>query len=121
MGLFSRKKDPAKELAEAIAKRGVRVRGSIEEFTEEGPLKVVTVRFTTQDGEVRSETLRQAMTPQVATGLAPGEEVEISYDRDDPSVAMIWGSPKYTTTEQGAVVRRVDSEGGEAKLPGAEE
>ena len=114
MGLFSRRKDPDRELAAAIAKRGVRTRGRIESSSTEGDRNVFEVSFATEEtGESRTVTIRQRMAPQTLVGLEPGEPVEISYDAENPDAAMIWGSPKYATTERGDVVRRVDLEGGE--------
>jgi len=114
VGLFSRRKDPDRELAAAIAKRGVRVRGTIESASMDGERHVFEVGFETEDtGERRTVTINQRMAPQTLVGLEPGEPVEISYDSEDPDVAMIWGSPKFATTERGDVVRRVDLEGGE--------
>ena len=114
MGLFSRRKDPDSELAAAMAKRGVRARGTIKSVAAEGDRHVLSVSFAVEGtGEQRTVTISQKMAPQMLVGLEQGEPVEISYDSENPSTAMIWGSPKFTTTEQGAVVRRVDLEGGE--------
>lgn len=113
MGLFSRRKDPTRELAAAIARRGVRARGTIEALSAEGGSHRVTVSFLTESGEQVTTTILQALAPQALVGLEPGEPVDISYDSEDPATAMIWGSPKFTVTETGAVVRKVDLEGGE--------
>ena len=114
MGLFSRRKDPDHELAAAIAKRGVRTRGTIESASMDGERHVFTVSFELEEGgEKLTATISQRMAPQTLVGLEAGEPVDISYDADDPSTAMIWGSPKYATTERGDGVRRVDLEGGE--------
>ena len=58
-------------------------------------------------------TVTQAMAPQARVGLEPGAPVSLSYDRDAPETVLIWGSPRYSVTESGAVVRVVDVEGGE--------
>ena len=114
MGLFSRRKDPDRELATAIAKRGVRTRGTLESIARDGDRHVFSVRFEIEEtGEQRTATISQRMAPQTIVGLEPGEPVDISYDAKDPGTAMVWGSPKYATTERGDVVRRVDLEGGE--------
>ena len=113
MGLFSRKKDPKQELAEVIVKRGVRVRGTIESFALDGQTATLAVRFTPEGQGQRTVTVVQAMSPQAQVGLEPGAPVELSYDREDPGRILIWGSPLYRTTDEGAVVRAVDVQGGE--------
>jgi hypothetical protein len=114
VGLFSRRKDPTRDLARAIATRGVRVRGMVEAFDVEGDVAVARVRFRPEGAAADTVvTIRQAMPPQVQVGLEPGAPVSLSYDRDDPTAVVIWGSPLYRTTETGAVVRAVDVEGGE--------
>ena len=116
MGLFSRRSDPTRDLARAIATRGVRVRGTVETFDLEGDVAVVRVRFRVEGaGADTVVTVRQPMAPQVQVGLEPGAPVSLSYDRDDPNTVLIWGSPLYRTTEEGAVVRAVDVEGGERR------
>ena len=113
MGLFSRKKDPKAELAEIIVKRGVRLRGTVESFAVEGNTATVRVRFAPEGQGERSVTVVQDMAPQAQVGLEEGAPVELSYDREDPERVLIWGSPLYRTTEEGAVVRAVDVQGGE--------
>jgi hypothetical protein len=114
MGFLSRRADPTKELARAIARRGVRVRGTVEAFELAGDVATVRLRFRPQGAaEDTVTTVTQPMAPQVRVGLEPGAPVMLSYDRDDPQTALIWGSPRYRTTETGAVVRVVDIEGGE--------
>jgi hypothetical protein len=109
MGLFGRKKDPRKELAEAIARRGVRTRGKITGMRPlDGPNEFeFTISYAPEGQGTRTVLVQQAMAPQTLHGLAAGEPVELSYDRDDPSVAMVWGSPHYRVIE-GNVVRVED-------------
>ena len=114
MGFLSRRADPAKELARAIATRGVRTRGTVEAFELAGDAATVRVRFRPAGAAVDTvTTVTQAMAPQTRVGLEPGAPVSLSYDRDAPELVLIWGSPRYATTESGAVVRVVDVEGGE--------
>jgi hypothetical protein len=114
MGLFSRRKDPDRDLAAAIAKRGVRARGKIEAVDRDGEHHVFTVTFPLAGpGGQETATIRQRMTRQALVGLEPGEPVDISYDEADPAVAIVWGSPNYTVTEAGDVVRRVDLAAGD--------
>ena len=108
MGLFSRKKDPAKELAAAIARRGVRTRGTITGMRLlDGIDYEFTIAFAPEGQKTRTVIIKQAMPEQTLHGLTRGEPVELSYDRDDPSVAMVWGSPHYRVIE-GNVVRVED-------------
>jgi hypothetical protein len=114
MGFLSRRPDPAKELARAIARRGVRTRGTVETFELAGDVATVRVRFRAEGAAADTvTTVTQAMAPQVRVGLDPGAPVSLSYDRDAPETVLIWGSPRYSVTESGAVVRVVDVEGGE--------
>jgi hypothetical protein len=113
MGLFSRRKDPDKALAGAIARRGVRVRGEILAVSPEGDRHAITVRFAPEGKSARTLTVHQRFNAKTLVGIEPGQPVSLSYDRDDPAVVLIWGNPRYTTTKQGAVVRAVDVEGGE--------
>jgi len=68
----------------------VQTRGTVEAFELAGDVATVRVRF------------RPAGAP-----------VTLSYDRDAPDTVLIWGSPRHSVTESGAVVRVVDVEGGE--------
>ena len=114
MGFLSRRPDPAKELARAIARRGVRTRGTIEAFSLAGDVATVRVRFRPEGAAADTiATVTQTMAAQVRVGLEPGAPVTLSYDRDAPETVLIWGSPRYAMTESGGVVRVVDVEGGE--------
>jgi hypothetical protein len=114
MGFFSRKPDPAKELARAIATRGVRVRGTVESIAFDGDLATIGVRFRPEGAAVDTvATATHNLAPQSRVGLEPDAPVTLSYDRDDPQTVLVWGSPRYSTTENGEVVRVVDVEGGE--------
>jgi hypothetical protein len=113
-GFLSRRADPTKELASAIARRGVRVRGTIESIAFDGDLATARVRFRPEGAtnEIVA-TATHNLAQQSRVGLEPDAPVTLSYDRDDPQTVLIWGSPRYGTTESGAVVRVVDVEGGE--------
>src|SRR3712207_5277171 len=98
MALFRRSKDPTRALAEAIAKRGVRARGTVEALTPtgeiNGPAREIEFDITFElegTGEPTRVKFRQWMNDPTLTGLAPGEPVDISYDRDDPTTVMVWG------------------------------
>ena len=113
MGLFGRDKDPERELAKAIAKRGVQAQARIESMHETGETrgggvsKEIELRlsFTPAGGSPAQVTVRQFLNDLTLTGLAPGEPASISYDRDDPTKVVIWGSPKYRIAEPGVPVR----------------
>ena len=98
--------------AKAIAKRGVRATARIEAMSETGATREEVAReyefelsFKTESGDSTEVTTRQFMNDLTLTGLAPGEEAEISYDRDDPSTIVVHGSPKYRVIQsQGELV-----------------
>lgn len=103
MGLFGPKlsKDESRK-AKAIAKRGVKAEARIESMGETGETRGEVAReyeFALSfdpEGAGRVEvTTRQFMNDLTLTGLAPGEAASISYDRDDPNVVLVHGSPKY--------------------------
>src|SRR5918994_762872 len=98
--------------AKAIAKRGVRATARIEAMSKTGATREEVAReyefelsFKTESGDSTEVTTRQFMNDLTLTGLAPGEEAEISYDRDDPSTIVVHGSPKYRVIQsQGELV-----------------
>lgn len=116
MGLFPRRKDPDQLLAEAIVKRGVRVRGEIVSAVDEADAWRVVVRFTPVGQDAREAEVRRRLSPDLQVGLDAGEPMSLSYDRENPERVVLWGNPRYRATETGAVVRVVDFEGGERSL-----
>ena len=88
----------------------MRVKGEIVSVAPEGDRHAVTVRFAPEGESHRSETIHQRFNAKTIVGIEPGQPVELSYDRNNPAVVLIWGNPRFTTTEQGAVVRRADVE-----------
>ncbi len=91
----------------------MRLRGTVESFALDGATAAVGVRFAPEGQGERTVTVVQDMAPQAQVGLEAGAPVELSYDREDPGTVLIWGSPLYRTTDEGAVVRAVDVQGGE--------
>ena len=88
--------------AKAIAKRGMAARARIDAMRETGETRGEVAReiefeleFTVGDGRAVRTTTRQFMNDLTLTGLEPGEAASISYDRDDPTVVIVHGSPKY--------------------------
>ena len=96
MGLFSRRRDPERERARAIATRGVQAVARVEAMREtgvtKGPAKEVgfRLRFTPDGGTPAVVDISQMMNDTTLTGLGPGVDASISYDRDDPTVAVVW-------------------------------
>lgn len=104
MGLFSRKPNPDKELAAALAKRGVGGRATVVAMRETGNVRQEVAReieFTLDlalpDGATARTVHRQYMNRYTLHGLAPGEPVRVLYDRDDPQTIMVRGHPRFRT------------------------
>ena len=107
MGLFRRDADPQKELARAIAARGVRTIATVETMhpsAAEVPTTGAEVDFSLSFDPAGRVQVRQAMNHSTLAGVEPGEPVWISYDSEDPARVVIWGSPKYRTAEPGVPV-----------------
>ncbi len=104
MGLFRRKPNPEKELASALASRGVAGRATVVEMHETGAVRAEVAReveFTLDlalpSGETVRTVHRQYMNRFTLHGLAPGEPVRVLYDRDDPQTLMVRGHPRFRT------------------------
>ena len=97
MGLF--KSDPDKELAKAIAKRGVAGRATVVDMREgeEGRHE-----FTLELNGAQCR-VSQRMNKYTLHGVAPGEPLSVMYDREDPSRVVIMGHANYRVTEHGVV------------------
>jgi hypothetical protein len=106
MGLFGKGKDGAtgteKDLAKAIAKRGVPGEATITAMTPTGQTRGGEVgkeiEFSLRlevAGTVYEPVVRQFLNDLSLTGLAPGEPVSVLYDRDDPATLIVMQSPKY--------------------------
>jgi hypothetical protein len=104
MGLFRRTPNPEKELAAALAKRGVGGRATVVAMTETGNEREQVAReieFTLDlalpDGATVRTVHRQYMNRYTLHGLAPGEPASVLYDRDDPRTIMVRGHPRFRT------------------------
>jgi hypothetical protein len=106
MGLFGKGKDGAtsgeKDLAKAIAKRGVPGEATITAMTPTGQTRGggegKEIEFSLRlevAGTVYEPVVRQFLNDLSLTGLAPGEPVSVLYDRDDPATLIVMQSPKY--------------------------
>ncbi len=111
MGLFKRKPNPEKELASALAKRGVAGRATVIEMRETGAVRAEVAReveFTLDlalpDGTTVRTVQRQYMNRFTLHGLAPGEPVRVLYDRDDPRTLMVRGHPRFRTDVVGGEI-----------------
>lgn len=103
MGLFGKGKGGAeRDLAQAIAKRGVPGQAMITAMSPTGRARSdgaareieFSLRLETA-GIVYEPVVRQFMNDLSLTGLAPGEPVNVMYDRDDPAILIVMQSPKY--------------------------
>ncbi|MDO8210080.1 hypothetical protein [Conexibacter sp. CPCC 206217] len=104
MGLFKRKPNPEKELASALARRGVAGRATVVELRATGATRDEAAReieFTLDlalpDGTTVRTVHRQYMNRFTLHGLAPGEPARVMYDRDDPQTVMVRGHPRFRT------------------------
>ncbi|MDO8183994.1 hypothetical protein Q5424_08130 [Conexibacter sp. JD483] len=104
MGLFKRKPNPDKELASALAQRGVAGRATVVAMTETGAIRAEVAReveFTLDlalpDGSTVRTVHRQFMNRFTLHGLAPGEPASVMYDREDPRTVMVQGHPRFRT------------------------
>lgn len=104
MGLFKRKPNPGRELAAALAKRGVGGRATVVELHATGATRddvAREVEFTLDlalpDGSTVRTVHRQYMNRFTLHGLAPGEPARVMYDRDDPQTIMVRGHPRFRT------------------------
>lgn len=111
MGLFSRKPNPDKELASALAKRGVGGRATVVAMRETGKVREQVAReieFTLDvalpDGATARTVHRQYMNRYTLHGLAPGEPARVLYDRDDPQTIMVSGHPRFRTDVVGGEI-----------------
>ena len=104
MGLFGKGKDGAtgaeKDLAKAIAKRGVPGEATIAAMTPTGQTRGGEVgkeiEFSLRlevTGTAYEPVVRQFLNDLTLTGLAPGEPVSVLYDRDDPANLIVMQSP----------------------------
>jgi hypothetical protein len=109
MGLFRRKRDPDREVAEAIGKRGLGARAEIEAARptgEEHELEL-TLSFVTRDGASVRAVVRQRFNELTAVGMEAGEAADIMYDREDPQRVVVMSSARYRIVE-GQLVEVVD-------------
>lgn len=111
MGLFKRKANPERDLAAALAKRGVGGRATVVEMRETGATRddvAREVEFTLDverpDGPPLRVVHRQYMNRFTLHGLAPGEPARILYDRDDPRTLMVRGHPRFRTEVVGGEI-----------------
>jgi hypothetical protein len=104
MGLFGRKGSREKDLAKALALRGVQGRATVVSMRETGDeregvakeIEFVLDLEVPDQGTVRVET-SQYMNRYTAHKLAPGEPARVIYDRDDPQTVMVEGHARYRT------------------------
>jgi hypothetical protein len=104
MGLFGRKGNAEKDLAKALAQRGVQGRATVVSMRETGnerdgvakEIEFVLDLEVREQGTVRVET-SQYMNRYTLHKLAPGEPARVMYDRDDPQKVLVEGHARYRT------------------------
>ncbi len=106
--MFGRGKDPDKELARAIAKRGRQARATVESIDTSGEKARMRLSFTPKGGTPVLVDVEQAMPRQTLVGLEPGKPASIMYDAEDPQKVVVFGSPHYKVLKSGEVVKIVD-------------
>lgn len=111
MGLFRRKANPERELASALARRGVAGRATVVALRETGNARADVAReveFTLDlalpGGETVRTVHRQYVNRFTLHGLAPGEPARVLYDRDDPATLMVRGHPRFRTDVVGGEI-----------------
>jgi hypothetical protein len=118
MGLFGRKGSPGdKDLAKALALRGVQGRATVVSMREtgnerEGVAKEIDFVLDLEvpdQGTVRVET-SQYMNRFTLHKLAPGEPARVMYDRDDPRTVMVEGHTRYRTDVVGGEIVVIEVE-----------
>jgi hypothetical protein len=115
MGLFRRKQDPERELADAIGKRGLAARAEIEAARATGATRddgvgrelELTLTFATRDGVPVRAVVRQYFNELTAVGMEAGEAAEVMYDREDPQRVIVMSSARYKFVD-GQLVEVVD-------------
>jgi hypothetical protein len=111
VGFFKRKSNPEKELAAALASRGVSGRATVVAMHATGATREQIAReieFTLDlalpDGTTVRTVHRQYMNRYTLHGLAPGEPARVLYDRDDPHALMVSGHPRFRTDVVGGEI-----------------
>jgi hypothetical protein len=103
MGILEKRREGRTDarVARAIAKRGIPGQATILALAATGRTRaggagreiVFTLRLDF-GGSAREMAVTQFMNEVAVAGLAPGEAVNIMYDRDDPATIIVLHSPK---------------------------
>jgi hypothetical protein len=126
VSLFRRRNKDEAHLANVIATRGIPGTGVLRAMQPTGRTKDggatrefdFRVAFTPHYRTTMEVAVRQFISELNATGLAPGEPVSVLYDREDPTVAVVVGSPNYRILGAGVAVRVEGKASGEAREAG---
>lgn len=116
-----RTQNPERELAKAIAKRGVRTLATVKTLRATGETRAdgiadefeLLLSFATDQGSAPIQAVvRQFMSRPKLAGVEAGQPVEVVYDPLDPAKLLVLGSPKYRIYDGTAVaVEQVDRAG----------
>jgi hypothetical protein len=99
MGILSRKPDPDKDLARAIAENGISGRATVLLMSEGADGRHEFLLDV--GGEQRR--VSQRMAPQALYKIAVGEPLSVMYDPADVSSTIILGHANYRMTEHGMI------------------
>jgi len=117
MRFFRRSAKHDRELAEALAKRGVAGSATIVAMrptgaTRDGVAREIefTLDVELPGAQPRRVVHRQYMNRFTVHGLAPGEPARILYDRDDPAKLMVRGHPRFRTDVVGGEIVVVEAQ-----------
>ncbi len=114
MGLFKRRqKEENLDLATVMARRGIPATANIVAMQATGKTKDggaaheyhFTLHYVPHGRGPTDVSFRQFMNELSLTGLAPGEQCTILYDRQDPKTVVVTGSPTYRIVSDGVAVK----------------
>jgi hypothetical protein len=114
VGFFKRKsKDEDLDLATVIGRRGIPATGVLHTMQPTGRTKEggtarefeFRVSFAPHGLPPVEVTVRQFLNEVNATGLAPGEQVSVLYDRQNAETCVVVGSPQYRIVGDGVAVK----------------
>ena len=106
VGLFKSEPQTVRDVALAIAKRGVRTTGTLVEVTvgsrrQDGRTDVrMLVRFSPKPGSTLDVQVVQPLQESAMAGLVGGATCTMAFDRSHPSIIVVLGSPDFLQVER---------------------
>lgn len=111
MSLFRRKPKEDLDLSTVLARRGIPAIADIRAMQRTGRTRAQAVEYEFRlayqpHGYKPVEvTVRQYLEELQGTGLEPGSQATILYDRQDAHAVMVTGSPRYKIVSEGVAVK----------------